>query len=116
MSSALCCPSGDAIKYNQDAKHVKYSYTRRPTHQLHVCLKLKREKEPKAGQWSEWTIVVERGGALVESMPFDRRVVDSNPALAPRRDLEQVHRSLLPVALRRETPAQYPCCVGSAPE
>jgi len=35
---------------------------------------------------------VGRGGALVESIAFNRRVV----------------------ALRCETPAQYPCCVGSA--
>src|SRR6218665_1017969 len=31
-----------------------------------------------------------------------------------RRDLGQVLHSQLPMALRRETPAQYPCCVGSA--
>ena len=47
-----------------------------------------------------------RVGALVESIPFSRRVVCSNPAL----------NSQLPVALRRETPAQYSCCVGSAAE
>ncbi len=32
------------------------------------------------------------------------------------RDLGQVLHSQLPVALRRETPTQYPCCVGSASE
>ena len=48
-----------------------------------------------------------RGGALVESMPFDRRVVSSNLSLEslsllpPRRDLEQVLHLQLPVALRR---------------
>ena len=30
--------------------------------------------------------------------------------------LGQVLNSQLPVALRREIPAQYPCCVGSASE
>ena len=41
------------------------------------------------------------GGALVESMPFDRRVVISNLSLLPpRRDLEQVLHLQLPVALR----------------
>src|SRR6218665_2602531 len=44
--------------------------------------------------------IVGRGGALVESMPFDLRVVGSNPALAPRRDLGQVLHLQLPVALR----------------
>jgi len=29
-------------------------------------------------------------------------------------DLGQVIHSQLPVELRREIPAQYPCCVGSA--
>ena len=32
------------------------------------------------------------------------------------RDLGQVLRSQLPVALRRETSTQYPSCVGSASE
>src|SRR6218665_623616 len=32
--------------------------------------------------WSWWALFVGRGGALVKSMPFDRRVVGSNPALA----------------------------------
>ena len=32
------------------------------------------------------------------------------------KDLGQVLPSQLPVALRREIPAQYPCCVGSASE
>jgi len=51
-----------------------------------------------------------RGGALVESMTFNRscRHVGS--------DLGQVFNSQLPVAIRRETPSQYPCCVGSASE
>ena len=59
---------------------------------------------------------VGRGGALVEKKPFDRRVVGSNPALAAHRDIGQVLNLQLPVALRRETPAQYPCCVGDASE
>src|SRR6218665_1894204 len=63
--------------------------------------------------------IVRHGGALVESKPFDRRVVGSNPALAataPRRDLGQVLNSQLPGAIWRETPAQNPCYVGSASE
>jgi len=60
---------------------------------------------------------VERGGALVESIPFNQRAVVSNPALiAKYRDLGQVLNSQLPEALWRETPAKYPCCVGSASE
>ena len=44
------------------------------------------------------------GGSLVDSLPFVRRVVGSNPALATTgRDLGQVLHSQLPVALRRET-------------
>ena len=42
---------------------------------------------------------VRRGGALVESMPFDWRVVSSNPA--PLRDLGQALHLQLPVALRQ---------------
>ena len=56
--------------------------------------------------------LVGRGGALVESILFDRRVSSSNPAQTPRGDHGQALNLRLPVALRRETPAQYPCCVG----
>ena len=42
---------------------------------------------------------MDRGGALVESMPFDRRVAGSNSS--PRTDLGQVLYLQLPVALRR---------------
>ena len=58
------------------------------------------------------------GGALVESTPFVRRVMGSTPAPAATytRDLGQVLHAQLPVALRREIPAQYPCCVESASE
>jgi len=59
---------------------------------------------------------VEHGGSLVESIPVDKRVVDSNSAQPPRRDLGQVFHSQLPVALRCKTPTQYPCCVGSTSE
>ena len=46
--------------------------------------------------------IVGRSGALVESVPFDRSVVGSNPALAAAyRDLGQVIHLQLPVALRR---------------
>src|SRR6218665_2664144 len=46
-------------------------------------------------------IVEHGGGALVEKTPFDRRVVGSNPSLAPCRDLEQIIYLQLLVALRR---------------
>ena len=68
----------------------------------------------------EWTTTphkMERSGSLVDSSPFVRRVVGSNHALAASyRNLGQVTRSQLPVAIRRQTPKQYPCCVGSASE
>src|SRR6218665_2984980 len=51
--------------------------------------------------------LVGRGGALIETMTFNRRVVGSTPALAA------TWASPLPAvacALRRETPIQYPCC------
>ena len=55
---------------------------------------------------------VRRGGSLVDSEPFVRRVAGSNPALtATYRDLRQVFHSQLPVALWRETPTPYTCCV-----
>ena len=58
---------------------------------------------------------VGRGGSLVDSSPFVRRVVGSNPALATKnKDLGQVLHSQLSVAHRREL--QYPRCVGSASE
>ena len=63
------------------------------------------------------TMHVGRGGALVESIAFNRRIVGSIPALtATYTDPGQVLNLKLPVALQRETPAQYPCCVGSASE
>src|SRR6218665_1374652 len=56
------------------------------------------------------------GGTLVESTPFVQRPWVRLPLYPPRRDPGQVLNSQLPVALRREIPAQYPCCVGSASE
>jgi len=54
---------------------------------------------------------VGRGGSLIDSSPFVRRVVGSNP-----RDFGQVLHSQLHVALRRETLTKYLCCVGSSSE
>ena len=60
---------------------------------------------------------VGRGGALVESMPFDRRVVGSNPALAETFGPWQVLRSRLPIAPRRVNSDTVPVVVvGSASE
>jgi len=59
---------------------------------------------------------VERGGSIVDSWPFARRVVGSNPALAATYGPWAILHSQLPVTLRRETRIQYPCCVGSASE
>ena len=42
-------------------------------------------------------LLVGRGGALVETMTFNRRVVGSTPALAPRRDHGQVLYLQVPV-------------------
>ena len=56
-------------------------------------------------------------GNGVDSSPFVRRVVGSNPASGATymyTDLGQVLHSL--VALRRETPTRCPCCVRSASE
>ena len=65
----------------------------------------------------EGNMTMEHGGALVEWKPFDRMVVGSNPALAATyTDIVQGLNSQLPVALQRETPEKYPCCVGSASE
>ena len=61
--------------------------------------------------------VVVRGGSLVYSTPFVRRIAVSKPALATTyRDFGQVLHSQLPVALRHEIPTQYPCCVGGVSE
>jgi len=43
-------------------------------------------------------------------------VIARVPLKRLRRDLGQVLHSQLPVALRREIPAQYPCCIVSATE
>ena len=51
---------------------------------------------------------VRHGGALVESIAFNRRVVCSTPALAAR-DLGQGLPTVA-CALRRETPIRCPCC------
>jgi len=57
---------------------------------------------------------MECGGLIGRFMPFIRRVMGSNPALAATRkesrDLGQDLHSQLPVALRHETSTQYQCC------
>jgi len=59
-----------------------------------------------------------RGGSLVESMSFGRRVADSNPALdATYRDLGQILHLQLPVGLRRvNSYTVSTAVVGSASE
>ena len=57
------------------------------------------------------------GGALVESMPFDRRVVVRVPLLPPRRDLGQVLHSQLAVAFQHvNTDTMSTAVVGSSSE
>ena len=54
--------------------------------------------------------MVGHGGALVEAITLNRRIVGSTPALAA---MLGPWASPLPAdacALRRETPIQYPCC------
>jgi len=65
---------------------------------------------------SKWRLCMGRGGSLVDSTPFVRRVVDSNPAVAPIYGPWASPSLAVACALRRETPTQYPCCVGSASE
>src|SRR6218665_2718752 len=55
-------------------------------------------------------IRVGRGGALVESMTFNRRVVGSTPALAAMSGLWASPLPTVVCALWRETPIQYSCC------
>jgi len=50
------------------------------------------------------------GGALVESIAFNRRVVGSTPALAAMQGPWASPLPAVACALRRETPIQYPCC------
>ena len=60
-----------------------------------------------------------RGGALVETMTFTRRVVGSTPALAagpPRRDLGQVLYLQLPVRFSVKLQYSIRAVVGSASE
>jgi len=59
-------------------------------------------------------LLVGQGGSFADSTSFIQRV--RIPLWPPRRDLGQALHSQLPVVLRRETPTQYPCCVGSASE
>ena len=68
----------------------------------------------KKSDISKWSLG--HGGALVESIPFDRMVVGSGFESRSSRHVGTLGKSLtrLPVALRPETPAQHPCCVGSA--
>jgi len=54
--------------------------------------------------------LVVRGGALVETMTFNRRVVGSTPALSTTYGLWASPLPAVACALRRETPIQYPCC------
>ena len=54
--------------------------------------------------------VVGHGGALVESITFNRRVVGSTPALAAMYGPWASPLPTVACALRREPPTQYPCC------
>ena len=51
-----------------------------------------------------------RGGALVETMTFNRRVVGSTPALAAMQGPWASPLPAVACALRGETPIQYPRC------
>src|SRR6218665_3127054 len=53
---------------------------------------------------------VGRGGALVETMTFNRRVVGSTPALAATYGPWASPELTVACALLRETPIQYSCC------
>ena len=55
---------------------------------------------------------VGRGGALAETMTFNRRVVGSIPALAATQGPWESPLTAVAYmyALRRETPIQCPCC------
>ena len=57
-----------------------------------------------------------RGGALVETMTFNRRVVGSTPALPPHRDLGQVLYLQLPVRFGVKLRYSTRAVVGSASE
>jgi len=59
------------------------------------------------------TISVGRGGALVETMTFNRRVVGSTPALAATQGPWASPLPEVACALRHETLTQYPCCSPS---
>ena len=50
------------------------------------------------------------GGALVESMTFNWRVVGLTPALDATKGPWASPLPTVACALRRETPTQYPCC------
>ena len=56
------------------------------------------------------------GGALVETMTFNRRVVGSTSALPPRRDLGQVLYLQLPVRFGVKLRYSIGSVVGSASE
>ena len=60
--------------------------------------------------------VVGRGGALFESMTFNRRVVGSTPALAATWGPRTSPLPTVACALRHETPIQYRAVVGSTSE
>ena len=61
-------------------------------------------------------LFVGRGGALVETMTFNRRVVGSTPALAATQGPWASPLLAVAFALRRETPIQYSCCGRDASE
>src|SRR6218665_2850061 len=55
-------------------------------------------------------IFVGHGGALVEAITLNRRVVGSTLALAAMQGPWASPLPAVACALRRETPIQYPCC------
>src|SRR6218665_3059323 len=94
---------------------MKYNWIVFCVIEIHLCVKyfksLKITLQPVVV-----SSVVGSGGALIESIAFNRRVVGSTPALAATILGKSLINPQLPVTLRHETPAQYPCCVGSATE
>ena len=54
---------------------------------------------------------LKHGGALVEAITLNRRVVGSTPALAAMSGPWASPLLAVACALRRETPIQYPCCI-----
>src|SRR6218665_1204110 len=79
------------------------SFSSSSSHRIVTIIELYCISIPEIGN------MVGHGGALVETMTFNRRIVGSTPVLIATKGPFASPLLTVVCALRRETPIQYPC-------